>query len=287
MEEVAMPWSRTRLFGLVLLGAGLGGCAATEDGAVSTALGHVHDLAMDDDRLLVATHAGLYEVTGGEVRQVGTAQHDLMAFTIGNDGVLLASGHPDLRDDELRAPDRPPLLGLVASGDGGRSWAPRSLLGEADFHALTVVEGEIFGLDGTTGRVLVSDDGIDWDVRGEFVGHDLALDPSDPDTLVGVTYEGDLEISSDGGGQWTPVESPALAAIEWRASELVALGVDGSVHVSERPGGPWTEVGALGDSGEALLVTDQGWFAATEGPAVLRSRDSGRTWDTVVAADRG
>jgi hypothetical protein len=52
-----------------------------------------------------------------------------MGFTVLGSGRFLGSGHPDLR--EAREKGLPPLLGLIESQDGGRSWVPISLLGEA------------------------------------------------------------------------------------------------------------------------------------------------------------
>ena len=258
-------------------------CSASSEPAEPGALGHVHDLAVVDGRLLAATHAGLFEIVDGRAHAIGEGRHDLMAFTAGVDGELLASGHPDLSSEELRAPGRPPLLGLIGSIDGGRTWEPRALLGEVDFHALTVDHDAIAGIDGASESMLVSSDGDTWDVRGDLAGQDLAADPTDPEAFVAVLYDGELTQSRDGGRSWTAVDAPPLSAIEWHRNGLVGLGPDGEIQVSDRPEGTWTRIADLDGTGEALLVTEGSWFAAVEGPAVLSSNDAGRTWQTLLA----
>ena len=97
---------------------------------------HVHGLGVDpaDGTLYAATHSGLFRIDGaGDAERVGEHWHDLMGFTVVGPNRFVASGHPDLRTD------LPPLLGLVESDDGGVTWTSRSLLGDADFHALEAV----------------------------------------------------------------------------------------------------------------------------------------------------
>lgn len=40
---------------------------------------------------------------------------------------FLASGHPDMRDDTLQQPDKPPLLGFIETGVNGRSCGRQGL----------------------------------------------------------------------------------------------------------------------------------------------------------------
>jgi hypothetical protein len=81
-----------------------------------------------------------------------------MGFTVVGPDHFLGSGHPDVRDKQLYDLQRRPLLGLVESRDADRNWQPLSLLGEADFHALRVAHGLVYGYDATRQRFMVSAD---------------------------------------------------------------------------------------------------------------------------------
>lgn len=121
---------------------------------------HVHDglVGAGGSPVYLAAHTGLYELRDGESVPRSDRFDDLMAAAIERDGTLIASGHPDLSREDLRVEGEPPLLGLVESEDESM-WTPRSLLGDVDFHALTVADGRLYGADSTSARVLVSDDG--------------------------------------------------------------------------------------------------------------------------------
>lgn len=123
---------------------------------------HVHGLAENPaaDGIYVATHTGLFQVEGADITRVTERYHDLMGFTVVGPGDYLASGHPDLQVDELQAPGKPPLLGLVASDDGVE-WEPISLLGETDRLLVAVADrGILESTDGgETFDVLIATDG--------------------------------------------------------------------------------------------------------------------------------
>jgi hypothetical protein len=70
----------------------------------------------------------------------------------------LAAATPTSATPKLYDPNKRPLLGLIQSRDAGRSWRPLSLLREADFHALQVAHGLVYGYDATGQRFMVSDD---------------------------------------------------------------------------------------------------------------------------------
>ena len=91
-----------------------------------------------------------------------------MAFTVAGPDRFLASGHPDLRDEELLVEGKPPLLGLIESTDAGRTWQVRSLLGDADLHTIVAVDEDlIVAYDSTGERVLASTDGgRTWETQG-------------------------------------------------------------------------------------------------------------------------
>ena len=82
--------------------------------------------------MYIATHNGLWAASKGQTKaqRVGESRQDIMGFSMVSDDVFVASGHPDLTQNQ------PPHLGFIESRDGGKSWQNVSLLGEADFHSL-------------------------------------------------------------------------------------------------------------------------------------------------------
>lgn len=248
-----------------------GGGAGSHDNVV-----HVHDLLVrDDDTVLAATHLGLYRVTVDGLDPVGSGRHDLMAAVLDGD-TMLASGHPDLRDDDLRVEDRPPLLGIVESPDG-ETWSPRSLLGEADFHRLVFVDGQLFAANSTGEAVWVSGDaGMTWESRaGEAQLVAMAVNPTDSTEVIGVDLDRGLVRSDDGGDTWTPMDGPELSDLEWTKDGIIGHDNAGAVH---RFGDEtWSRVDALG-AVAALGTRGDDLFALRLPSTVLRSIDGGTTW---------
>ena len=176
----------TGLLGLVVVAALLWNAA--EEGEPSTGIRladpgpvHVHGPGINpaDGSLFIATHTGLFRIgkDSRKAERVGDRSQDTMGFSIVGSNRFLGSGHPDAREQEL-----PPLLGLIESTDGGRSWRPISLLGEADFHVLRSVSRYVYGYDASNDRLLASADrGRSWDERNKPAPVvDLAPDPSAP-----------------------------------------------------------------------------------------------------------
>lgn len=274
---------------LVLAACGDSGGSAAESGAKPSHDGelvHVHDVLVGagGSPVYLAAHTGLYELRNGEVVARSDRFDDLMAAAIEPDGTLVASGHPDLSNDELRVEGKSPLLGLVESNDGSR-WTPRSLLGDADFHALVVADGVLYGADSTSARVLVSDDGgHTWKPRaGEAQLLDLVVDPSDLDRMVGVDLDRGLVSSDDGGGSWDDVpEAPQLIDLEWTTSgALVAIDTEGSVMRSTDAGLTWETIASI--TGAQALGSDGADLYAYAPPVGLhRSADDGESWREIT-----
>ena len=98
-------------------------------GAVT--LTHVHGLAYSADgkQLMVPSHHGLAVYRDGKWSMASGPQHDYMGFAAARIR-LYSSGHP-APGSKLINP-----LGLIRSGDGGKTWEKLSLEGESDFHLL-------------------------------------------------------------------------------------------------------------------------------------------------------
>ena len=272
----------------VVAALSLAACGGTSDAQRRDAaeLTHIHGLSASDDGLYVATHNGLFEVTGEEIRPVGTAAHDLMGFTVAGPQDLLASGHPDLRADSLQVEGKPPLLGLVHSTDG-ENWQPLSLLGEADFHSLVAAHDRVYGFDGTTGRFLVSQDRKNWDTRavGLDIG-DFAVSPDDADLVVAAVQDG-VARSTDGGRTWKVISSTPLTLLHWTGTGLYGATAGGEVVVSKDEGLSWDVSGSLPGPVEALYLDGGDIYVAVSDEGILRSSDGGATFEVLVEATGG
>lgn len=242
---------------------------------------HVHGLGINpaDDTLYAATHFGLFEIPDeGQASRVGESQQDIMGFTVVGEDHFLASGHPNM----VQTPDEPPLLGLIESTDGGRTWESVSLRGEADFHSLTAAHDRVYGYDSTSGTLLVSEDDETWDERSTLRLASFAVDPTDAERLVASTQEGVVE-STDGGRTWNDTGGPLLVFLAWdETAGLWGVGPEGDVFHRPEPDDDWESRGALPGEPQALLVTsDELYAAATVDGAtgIYRSDDNAATWE--------
>lgn len=265
------------------------GCAPTQTTAQDDDPGmlHVHALQADPSNgsaLLAAAHTGLFRIDGQSTERISAEWHDLMAFTIAPDDVLLASGHPALDADHLRLPEHPPHLGLVRSTDDGRTWQSVSLLGEADFHALVASDEVLLGAEATTGRLLASTDGGDtWQERSPIDLITLAAHPGDTDLLVGTTGDG-LVRSEDAGRTWTPTAG-MTGPVAANTDGFVVAGPDGQVATSG-DGTDWEPAGQLPSTPEALLALDDRLYAWTTGDGLQHSDNAGQTWQATSSIER-
>ena len=242
---------------------------------------HVHGLGVDpgDGTLYAATHHGVFRIPErGPATRVADRFQDTMGFTVTGPKRFLASGHPDFSDEELFQEGRDPHLGLIQSTDAGETWKVLSLLGEADFHALAAAHGRIYGYSANSGEFMVSPDGKEWDRRSEIGLISFAVDPDDPEHLVGTTRTG-LVISMDGGKNWQPIAGPPLAFLSWDGEGgLWGAGPSGAVHRSADRGSTWELQGRLAGAPEALLVDGAVLYAAVSEEGIFRSHDGGGTW---------
>jgi hypothetical protein len=271
---------------MVLALAGCGDDDSEDPGAAAPATddpgaAHIHGVGVDpaDDAVLIATHYGLFRVKAGETRatRVGDSRQDTMGFTVVGPKRYLGSGHPDLRDD------LPPLLGLIRSGDAGRTWDPVSLQGEADFHVLRASGDRIYGVNATDGALLVSDDGgRRWSSRTPPAPPiDLAIDPADPNRVV-VSTERGLFASPNAGRGWRPLDADLIGLLTW-TDDLTLIDASGTVHASADAGRSFSAVGRLGGQPAALATHEGELVAGLHDNTVHVSADGGRTWNLRAA----
>ncbi|RIK44983.1 MAG: hypothetical protein DCC57_16980 [Chloroflexi bacterium] len=239
---------------------------------------HVHGLGINpkDGALFAATHTGLFRIAEGKAVRVSNRYPDLMGFTVVGPDHFLASGHPDLRD--YRAGTLPPLLGLIESTDGGQTWRPVSLLGQADFHVLQVAHGFIYGYDSTSSRLMVSLTGASWEQRATVALRDVVVHPAQAELVFGLTEQG-LRRSQDGGRTWQPAAAPPLLLLAWpQPEQLWGLAADGVVFRSADAGETWQRHGQLPGTPAALLVAGSPLYAAIHQGGIYQSRDDGVSW---------
>ncbi len=238
-------------------------------------LAHVHELGVDPGTgdLYAGSHHGLIRVPQqGEPSLVGGLVQDFMGFTVVGPNHFLASGHPG------PGQDGPSNVGLIESTDGGRSWQTLSLAGQADFHALEARHGLVYGSN--AGQLMVSKDGRAWDTRARIAMADLAVSPKDPQTLLVTTQQG-LARSTDGGRSFQLVpDAPLLQRVTWPdTGGLVGVTPEGIVQVSDDGGTTWSPRGSVGGAPEALTASGEQVHVAVGG-TIVSSDDGGRTFRT-------
>ncbi|WP_144449198.1 F510_1955 family glycosylhydrolase [Halalkalibacter nanhaiisediminis] len=227
----------------------LAACSQTDEIESYT---HIHGLEYANESFYIATHHGLIQVDESGWQQVGEPeqQHDLMGFTVLNDGTMISSGHPSIRSD-LANP-----LGVVISDDQGLTWEPIALYEEVDFHSLHVNEGDqniMYGVDAGNSVLYKSENkGHDWsqvNVEGLSVAEIITLvsNPLNPDYVLAGLETG-LFVSENGGESWSQAESDytatAFVSMDEESEVLIAylIGSYNGLYVSEDFGQTWTSL---------------------------------------------
>jgi hypothetical protein len=313
-KKAGWPGGRPRRLGvmsvLVVAAAVTGGLAAwallpdgdlTTTGAPVEQFMHVHGLEAPgwaDGDVYVSTHMGLIRLDAdGQWRSISEEPHDLMGFAANpaEEGVLYSSGHPAPGSDLVNP------IGFMVSDDGGATWEPRELQGQADFHAMAVAgNGEVvYGWDvaADPGLHRSSDAGHSWE-RVEAglldeIGNAsaLAVHPDDADELLATTEVGLLR-SQDAGGDWELVlDGPVTAAIyaPENPERLLAYAPEPGEGLIESidGGGIWTPSGLQldGDAAGHLAVDSADpdvVYVGTFNETLLRTTDAGQTWEMLA-----
>jgi photosystem II stability/assembly factor-like uncharacterized protein len=183
---------------------------------------HVHGLSVDREdsqKLLIATHHGLFRARPDGKAELISPVQDFMGFTPdpSDPRSLYASGHPAGGGN----------LGFIASTDNGVTWDQVSpgANGPVDFHQLTVSSADPQVLYGAYGALQVSRDaGKTWSVVGRLPEKliDLAASAKNANTVYAAT-EGGLLVSRDGGQTWETV-------IDGAPVSLIEVTADGSLY---------------------------------------------------------
>ncbi len=250
---------------------------------------HVHGLAVDrgdPERLLVATHHGLYAAgPDGRVEQVSAREDDLMGFSAHptEPDILYASGHPPEGGN----------LGVIGSDDGGATWQQLSggANGPVDFHQMTVSAADpsvMYGIYGDLQRS--TDGGESWDVVGPAPDGTIALAASslDSDVIYAGTERG-IVVSRDGGRDWEPghlIAAPTTALMVTANGSIYAYMVgQGLLRVDEGDFPRWSRIAEeVAEEPVLHLAADpsdvSNLFAAAIDGSILKSEDGGESWTT-------
>lgn len=245
--------------------------AARTPRATSSPFEHVHGIAQDGPAVLLATHDGLFRQVGDQPPvRVSDQPFDVMGFTVAGDR-FLASGHP------APGTDYPADLGLGQSADGGRTWAPVSLLGQVDFHRLRAVGARVWGITAADGRLLASaDSGRTWNTLGTPGLFDIAIDPTEPTRLAGTTSAGPV-LSTDGGRTFTRLTAaPVVLLLAWTGTGLYGVTPSGTIWRSPDGRAGWTRTGTVTGTPQAIWADGTRLAVATD-RAISVSTDAGRT----------
>lgn len=264
---------------------------------------HLHGIGLDTDRqrLLLATHYGLFGLEGGQLYQLGERRDDFMGLSVDphNPLRLFVSGHPP----------RGGNLGVLYSEDGGVSFT-QVLSGVnnevVDFHAMAISPVDTQRVYGFYAGQLYRtvDAGNAWQLpameglsgQGFCWGAPcLAADGHEADMIYAGTANG-VMVSHDGGEQWRLLSerTGAVAAIGsdmHNDQRLIAHTAQYGVAVSLDGGASWEAINEGLNFGQndvvfAFLFDPQRpdvAYLATTANQVYRTEDLGvGSWERVL-----
>jgi photosystem II stability/assembly factor-like uncharacterized protein len=254
----------------------------------------IGSIAVDpgDGALLIGSNAGAYRVPEGASKPEklsptmnaansgkGPVIDLVMRYT--GPGRLLASGHS-------RGGTLPINIGLVSSGDGGKSWAPVSGINDADYHDLEVSGPLVVALrsDDPNSVQVSFDSGKNFETRAApsaAAALDITIDPSNTKQWAVGTEQGTF-LSTNEGKSWRQRDTTAKARVAWASADaLYSAGLDGKVRLSTDAGKSWNEVGNVGAAPKDFVAGQDGSLLAyLPGGKIVRSTDGGKTWSDVL-----
>ena len=143
------------------------------------------------------------------------------------------------------------------------------------------------GLSAHDGKFLRSTDaGATWTDLGTPPLFDFALDPNNPDRLIGTQESGPVR-STDGGRTLTPIAgAPLLAFLAWTGKTLYAIAADGTLQTSTDSGKTWKQVAQL-DGQPQALAADRERVVALAGTTIWDSTDNGATFTPRITGVAG
>ena len=248
----------------------------TQDVSAATldSVSHIHHVKVIENKVLVLTHEGLYELVGkNDMKLVGKDRIDVMGFTsLGK--LLFASGHPAIGSK------MPNPIGLVKSLDGGLTWKPVSLVGKVDFHFLEGAGTDLYGADSQTGKLMYSSDsGKTWKDLGENTFTDIAVSPKMSGMAIAIK-DSELLLTEQAFKSTTKIKNTLkITQIEWRKSGLYGLG-GSSLYKSTNSGKTWTKLSTFKGVPGILSASDQ-MMLVTVGSDIYTSNNEGKSFKKI------
>lgn len=253
---------------VVLLYLRLLNAQAAQQPVATLPIEHAHAIVVDSSGLWVGHHGGLLRSDDGQAWRTTPASGDIMALvSVGSR--RLAFGH-DV---------------LLASDDGGASWAPLAHdLPGTDLHGAQVGAGGIYVYVVGFG-VFRSVDGTYWEQVGrplaEEVGGLAVLPGSGGDDILYLNVGGTVARSADSGRTWGSANGAGNLALGGFVNAVAAdpnngllyAGTSQGLFRSSSGGADWTRLPFRGavtaagaDSGRIAVVDDRaGFFLSTDG----------------------
>lgn len=236
----------------------------------------------DSERLLLGTHAGIFESTDGGKTWASSALRgqDAMNLVPSGGDVVWTAGHnvlarstdggatwSDVQPDGLpsldvhgfaQVPADPDRLyaavageGLYRSTNGGESFELVSTeVGPAVFGLAVLLDDRILAGDTQQGLMASEDAGTTWTLLERFAAAGLAVNPNDRDLVLAAgqgSFASGILASRDGGDNWTTVKTIEAGAgpVAWAASEPTvgyAVGFDRRLYRTDDSGASWKPV---------------------------------------------
>ncbi|MFG0282943.1 MAG: YCF48-related protein [Phycisphaerales bacterium JB039] len=190
--------------------------------------------------------------------------------------------------DDLSGAD----LGVHRTADGGRTWTETLDLASND---VLFLEGDraiaTVYKDGYNEIHATTDAGLTWEHAAFFIegGPEVDLELVGGNTVAGISFQGAIWLSTNGGSSWSQVAEPiGTLPYSWRlhfSDELhgYACGPAGLLRATEDGGFTWrTLTQGIGFDITDLDMFDDELGMAAAGNYVVRTRDGGASW----SADR-
>jgi photosystem II stability/assembly factor-like uncharacterized protein len=258
------------LFAVIILSGFTNNAGALTLDSVS----HIHHVKVVENKVLVLTHEGLYELVGkNDMKLVGKDKLDVMGFTtLGKD--LFASGHPS------QGSKMPNPIGLVKSLDGGSTWKAVSLVGKVDFHFLEGARSDLYGADSQTGNLMHSADfGKTWRSLGSNTFTDIAVSPDTSGIAIAINNS-ELLLTENAFKSTTKIKNGLkFTQVEWRNSGL--YGLSGSaLYKSMNSGKTWTKLSTFKGVPGILSASDQ-MMLVTVGSDIYTSSNAGKKFKVI------
>jgi len=233
------------------------------------AVSHIHHVKAVENKVLVLTHEGLYElVAKNDMKLVGKEKTDVMGFTtLGKE--WLASGHP------AEGSTMPNPIGLIKSIDGGLNWKAISLVGKVDFHFLEGAGTDLYGADSQSTELLYSpNSGKTWRSLGANTFADIAVSPEKSATAIALKNS-ELLLTKNAFKTSSKIKSSLkFTQVEWSKSGLFALS-GSSLYKSTNSGKTWTKQSTFKGAPGILSASDQ-LMLVTVGSEIFTSKNDGK-----------